>query len=108
MIMTEHPFPALSGEIDKRARELLREITRAHDLSWGDQPQLCTYAERDTTASVGGSVSQTQELPQTAAGISVAPRMAWGSASLGSGPLGCHERRRHGKAPEKYFKAKRT
>src|SRR5208337_2451728 len=83
-----------------------RAGARDDHLRWSDQSRPCAYADRDTAASVGvprGPVSQGEEFPQTAVGISVASQAVLGSASLGSGLLGRHERQRNGRGVEEIY-----
>src|SRR5271157_6420240 len=101
--------PVLGGDVGQRARELLlgnRAGARDDDLRWSDQSRPRAYADRDTAASVGvsrGAVSQGEEFAQTAVGISIASQTVLGSASLGSGLLGCHERQRDGRGVEEIY-----
>ena len=107
--ITKYRFPVLGGDVGQRARELLREIARAHEMTiyaGAINRDHVHMLIRDTSASIGvsgGAVSQGEEFPQTAIGISVGPQGVLGPASLGPGLLGCHERQRDGRGVEEIY-----
>jgi putative transposase len=104
--ITKYRFPVLGGDVGQRARELLREISRAHEMTIyagainRDHVHMLISIPPHLSVSQGGAVSQRQEFSQTAVGVSVASQTVLGSAPLGTGLLGCDERQRDGRGVE--------
>ena len=91
--VTKYRYPVLVGDVGLRARELLREISRSHEMSIHagainrDHVHLLLSIPPHLSVS-RGAIPEGKEFPQATDGIPVAKEALLGSASVVAGILG--------------------
>jgi hypothetical protein len=102
------------GDVGQRARELLREIARAHEMIIyagsinRDHVHMLIGIPPHLSVSRAGAVPQREEFSQASIGISIASEALLGPTSLGPGLLGGAERQRDRRGVEEVHRGSKA
>src|ERR1700676_2725529 len=103
--VTKYCYPVLVGDVGLRARELLREISRSHEMMIHagaiNRDHVHLLMSAPPQLSVSRAVQYLKgKLAQASDGVSISEEAILGTAFVEQGLLGCVERKRHRRSVE--------